>query len=246
MGHPRPVEAVAALALLVVADPGHRPFRHLGVAPVRDERRHAADRVRAAPVARPDEQVRVGAHERDGHRQLGPVRGRQRRVGPELLDPAEQVVPASGVEPGGVLAQLVQDLVHLERGEDRLDQDGRPDRAARDPERDLAVDEHLVPQPRLVVALELGQVEVRTAAAAEQLGAVVEQEQPEVEQAGRHRRAVDQQPRLDEMPAARPDDQRRGPVGEPVGLALRRLEGERPARRLGQRRLPADDVRPGR
>ena len=34
-----------------------------------------------------------------------------------------------------MLAQLVQDLVHLERGEDRLDEDRRPDRAARDPER---------------------------------------------------------------------------------------------------------------
>ena len=34
-----------------------------------------------------------------------------------------------------MLAQLVQDLVHLERGEDRLDQDRRPDRAARDAER---------------------------------------------------------------------------------------------------------------
>ena len=47
----------------------------------------------------------------------------------ELLDAAEEVVPAAGVETRGVLAQLVEDLVHLERGEDRLDQDGRPDRA---------------------------------------------------------------------------------------------------------------------
>ena len=48
---------------------------------------------------------------------------------PELLDDAEDVVPAAGVEAGRVVAQLVEDLVHLERGEDRLDQDGRPDRA---------------------------------------------------------------------------------------------------------------------
>ena len=92
------------------------------------------------------------------------VRDRQLRPRPELLDPAEQVVPAAGVEPRRVLAQLVQDLVHLERGEDRLDQDRRPDRAARDPERLLAVDEDVVPEPRLVVRLELGQVEVRPAA----------------------------------------------------------------------------------
>ncbi len=73
------------------------------------------------------------------------------RVRAELLDGAEQVVPAAGVEARGMLAQLVQDLVHLERGEDRLDQDGRPDRAARDPERRLGVDEDVVPEPRLVV-----------------------------------------------------------------------------------------------
>ena len=64
-----------------------------------------------------------------------------------------------------MLAQLVQDLVHLERGEDGLDEDGRPDRAARDAERRLGVDEDLVPEARLVVRLELGQVEVRPAAA---------------------------------------------------------------------------------
>ncbi len=206
MGDPRPVEAVAALALLVVADLGHAPLGDLRVAPVRDERGHPADRVRAAPMAGPDEQLRVGPHERHGHRQLGAVRGRQRRVRPELLDPAEQVVPAAGVQARGVLAQLVQDLVHLEGGEDRLDQDGRPDRAARDAERGLAVDEDLVPEPRLVVRLELGQVEVRPAPLPQRLGAVVEQVQPEVEQAGRDRHAVDQHPRLDEVPAARPDD----------------------------------------
>ena len=47
----------------------------------------------------------------------------------ERLDDAEEVVPAAGVEPGDVVAQLVEDLVHLERGEDRLDEDGRPDGA---------------------------------------------------------------------------------------------------------------------
>ena len=38
-----------------------------------------------------------------------------------------------------MVAQLVEDLVHLERGEDRLDQDGRADRPAVDAERVLRV-----------------------------------------------------------------------------------------------------------
>ena len=51
-----------------------------------------------------------------------------------------------------MLAQLVQDLVHLEGGRDRLDQDGRPDRATRDAEPLLGEHEDLVPETRLVVA----------------------------------------------------------------------------------------------
>src|SRR5215470_14179933 len=49
---------------------------------------------------------------------------------PELLDDAEQVVPPARVQPGAVVAQLVEDLLHLERRRDRLDQHGRPDRPA--------------------------------------------------------------------------------------------------------------------
>ena len=94
-------------------------------------------------------------------------------VGPraELLDHAEDVVPAAGVQAGSMLAQLVEDLLHLEGGEDGLDQDRCPDRALRDAELVLREDEGVVPEPRLEVALELRQVEVRPRAALEQLAA---------------------------------------------------------------------------
>ena len=81
-----------------------------------------------------------------------------------------------------MLAQLVEDLVHLERGHDRLDQDGRPDRTAGDAQLGLRVYEHLVPETRLVVRLELGQVEVRPRSSGDPLGGVVEQIQPGIEQ----------------------------------------------------------------
>ena len=117
--------------------------------------------MRAAPVAGPHQQLRVGAHEGHRHRDLRPV-GQPEPVGaPEALDDAEQVVPAAGVEPRGVVAQLVQDLVHLERGEDRLDQDGRTDRPQLDPERQLGLGEDVVPEPGFEVALDLRKVEVR-------------------------------------------------------------------------------------
>ena len=72
--------------------------------------------------------------------------GSTRAVAAELADDAEDVVPAAGVEPGRVVAQLPEDLLHLEGGEDVLDQHGGADRAARDAERLLGVGEDLVPQ----------------------------------------------------------------------------------------------------
>ena len=75
------------------------------------------------------EQLRVGAQEGLVHRDLRAVGQDERRVVAELLDEAEDVVPAAAVEAGGVLAQLVEDLVHLERGGQRLDEHGRLDRA---------------------------------------------------------------------------------------------------------------------
>ena len=72
----------------------------------------------------------VGAHERDGHADLRPIWKDQVSVIPEFLDEAEDVIPAAGVQPGGVVAQLVEDFLHLEGGENRLDQHGRADAAA--------------------------------------------------------------------------------------------------------------------
>src|SRR2546427_7439817 len=54
-----------------------------------------------------------------------------------------------------------------------LDEDRRPDRSARNAEPILGGDEHVVPQPRLAVVLELRQVEVRAAATIQQLLRVV-------------------------------------------------------------------------
>src|SRR5439155_6885505 len=102
--------------------------------------------------------------------------------------------------------ELVEDLLHLERCEDRLDQHGAPDRAARNPERLLRERERLRPQPRLEMALQLRQVEVRPASALEQLAGVVVHDEPEIEEARRHRLTVEVHVPLDEMPAARAND----------------------------------------
>src|SRR5206468_14486 len=107
-------------------------------------------------------------------------------------------------------------LVHLEGGENRLDQDRRPDRARREAELRLGQLERVVPETRLEVALELGKVEVRAGPALELLAGVVEDGQAEVEEARRDRVAVPVHVALDQMPAARPHEQRGDLVVEAI------------------------------
>jgi hypothetical protein len=80
-----------------------------------------------------------------------------------------------------VLAQLVQDLVHLEGRGQRLDEHRGLDRPARHPERP-GREEHVVPEAGLEVVLHLGEVEVGASAAGELLLRVVEEEEAEVEE----------------------------------------------------------------
>ena len=73
----------------------------------------------------------IGLQEMPVHGDHGAVG--QHEVGPvaEFLDEAENVVPAAAVQPGGVFAQFVEDLVHLERGQDGFDQHRGANGAAR-------------------------------------------------------------------------------------------------------------------
>ena len=91
------------------------------------------------------------------------------------------------------------------------------------------------------MSFELGQVEERTGAAAHGFHAVVGEEHAGVEQARRHRCSVDQDMAFDEVPAARPDDERRGPLGEPIVL-VGRAQLERATDRGAERGLATDMV----
>ena len=246
MGDPRAVEAIARLALLVLAHLGQGVGRDLRLASVGDEGAHAAHRVRAAAVARLDQQLRVGAHERHGHRHLRAVRqDRARRIGRVRLDDAEDVVPAAGVEARGVLAQLVQDLVHLERGPDRLDQHGRADRAARNAELRPGTrrTRRSTVAPRGATASWAGRSTApmpRPSSSAP----LWNRYSPKSNSDAGHGRAVDLDVTLDKVPATRPHDEGREVVAEAVFLALRRAKRERAPNGVLERRLAADDVRP--
>ena len=148
-----------------------------------------------------------------------------------------------------MIAQLPEDLVHLERGEDGLDQHRRLDRSLRDPELVLRRHEDLVPEARLEMALDLRQVEVGAGAAREQLLRVVEHEEREVEDAAVDSPAVDGDVLLVEVPAARAHLQRRDLVVEPVASCAGRsllLERQRAPDRLADVDLALDLVGPER
>ncbi|MBK8003356.1 MAG: hypothetical protein IPK12_05250 [Gemmatimonadetes bacterium] len=227
--HPGAVEAVRGLAALVLPHLHHGALVGGLVLPRGDVGRHAADGVGAAAVAGAHQHVGVAAHERHRHGDGRAVGQQELGAVAEVLEHREDVVPAPGVEAGGVVLELEEDLLHLERREDGLDEHRGADGPLRQAERLLREAEDVVPEPRLVVALELGQVEVRAAAAAEQLVRVVEEVQAEVEEAAGDGLAVEEGVLLDQVPAAGPDHQR-GEVGvEPVRLALGRVVGEGPA-----------------
>ena len=204
MGDPGAVESLRRFALLVLAHLGEGDRVDLGIAARRNERGHATHRERTPAVAGLHEQLAVGAHERDGHGHGAPVRKDHLRPMAELLDHAEDVVPAAGIEAGRVLAQLEEDLVHLEGGQDRLDQDGRLDRPLRDAEALLRPDEDVVPEASLEVRLELRQIEVAAVAAV-----VAEEVEPEVEQ--RRRTSARRRPRSGVPPGASRAAGRRAP-----------------------------------
>ena len=142
------VVGVVGVAGFVVTDASQRFFIGYRIVLDRDQGRHAAHRRGAALVAGLDQCERVGAHERHFHGDGAALCQTEIRVFLELLDARKDVVPASGVEAGRVVAQFVEDFFHLEGGEDGFDQYGGLDRAARQPNVVLCHKEDVVPQAR--------------------------------------------------------------------------------------------------
>src|SRR4029078_11500983 len=104
--------------------------------------------------------------------------------------------------------------------------------------------EDLVPEARLEMAFELGEVEVRPAARVEEPLRVVEEVEAEVEEAAGDLLAVDEHVPLGEVPAAPPDAQHRGTLGQPVRLVWG-LELDRPLDRVTKIHVSVEAIRPG-
>ena len=101
-----------------------------------------------------------------------------------------------------MLLELVEDLLHLERGGKGLDQDGSSDRSLRQAELASREAEDVVPQSSLEVVLHLGEVEVGARAPLDELGGVVVEVDGKVEQTARDGLAVDQDVTLLQVPSS--------------------------------------------
>ena len=84
-----------------------------------------------------------------------------------------------------MVAEFEEDFIHLEGGEDRLDEYCCPDRTTGDVQGVLSVAEHVVPEACFEVALQFGEVEVGTGAPVEGLPGRMKGHQAEVDEARR-------------------------------------------------------------
>src|SRR5260221_5680903 len=108
------------------------------------------------------------------HRNLRAVCKQEVGAVAEFLDEAEYVIPTPAVQARRVIAQFVQDLVHLKRSKNRFDQNGRPNAALRYAYVVLRKDKHIIPQARFQMALHLWQVKIRAGSARQQLLRIME------------------------------------------------------------------------
>src|SRR6476660_8963281 len=127
----------------------------------------------------------------------------------EFLNKAEDVIPATTVQPSGVITQFVKNLVHLKAGQNGLDEYGALDRALRQINILLGPNKNVVPQPRLQMAFYLGQVEVRTASSGQKFPGIVEEVEAKIEDGARHRVSIYEDMPLLQVPAAGADEEHR-------------------------------------
>src|SRR5690242_9482263 len=121
-------------------------------------------------MAGANHQLGVALEKRLLHGDLSTIGQHAVLAAPQLLDVAEDVIPATAVQPGRVIPQLPQDLIGLEGGENGLDQDRGTDGSAGNPHLVLREVEDLVPEPRLEMTLELREIVVRSRAARDERG----------------------------------------------------------------------------
>ncbi|MNG99786.1 hypothetical protein D3C79_589650 [compost metagenome] len=122
---------------------------------------------------------------------------------------AEDVIPTAAVQPDDMVAQVIEDLVHLEDRRQGFDQYRGFDGAARQIKTILGKAEDFAPPGRFLPGLGFRQIEVRAAAFFQQLAVVVEEIQREIKQATGDRLTLPLHVFLRQMQATHTGDQDR-------------------------------------
>src|ERR1700676_1897268 len=99
MRDPGAVMSVGSLSFLVGADLIHGHLIPLHISLVRNIGGHATHRVHFAMMARLNQQLAIAAHEMSRHGYAPAVGENVIGIVGELLDEAENIIPASGVQP---------------------------------------------------------------------------------------------------------------------------------------------------
>ena len=144
-----------------------------------------------------------------------------------------------------MVAKLVENLLRLEGREDGLDQRGGPDGTLGDAQLRLRVDEHVVPESGLEMALHFRKVEIGARSARQELAGVVEEIQPEIEKASADGLPAEKYMLLGKMPAAGAHEQRGRLLVQLVGLALGTCERDRAPHGVAQVDVAIEQVFPG-
>ena len=129
VSHPCAIMSRADFSEFVLSDTIHGLFIGLRVVLDGNLCSHTSHSMYTATMASFDEKSNVGIHERDGHSDSRSIWEDKIGILSELLDDGEDIVPATTVEAGGMIAEFVNDLVHLKCGGDGLDENSTSDRA---------------------------------------------------------------------------------------------------------------------
>ena len=155
VGNPGSVMASGDLTEFVSLHLSERGLGSLRIILDRDLGCHPPNGVGSTPVTGLDQKLGIGAKERLLHRNLVAIRQNKVCMSAKLFYETEDVIPPAAVEAGGMILQLPEDLVHLECGQDILDEDGSPNRAVWHVQIILSKAEYLIPKACFPPVLEL-------------------------------------------------------------------------------------------
>ena len=183
MSDPGAIVASTDFSELVLSNVVHRDIVGFLVVLDGDLSSHSTHGMNLSLVASLDEQSYVRIHERNSHRYSRAIWKDKVGIVAEFLDDGEDVIPPTAIQARAMIAELIDNLVHLKCRSDGLNQDRTSDSAPWHADVVLRKVEDIVPEASLEVGFHLGQVEVRAGSSLDKLLGIVEEVEAEVEQA---------------------------------------------------------------